>query len=134
MKVPIAITMACVMMFTSVVGAAAGAVPPEERIKRVKHSVAGIPAGAVVEIQLLSKEKFQGRLGAVTDAGFLVQVAKREKIEDRSLRFEEVKSIKHLSKEHPAVRVVTWAVVGGLVAVGVIVLVFVLRYVNGGWG
>lgn len=51
-------------------------------------------AGSVVEVELKSKEKLRGRLGAVTDAGFEMQHVKNDQTLNQTLRFDEVRKVK----------------------------------------
>jgi len=53
-----------------------------------------IPVGSQVEVRLLNKERFRGRLGEISDEGFSVQIAQGNRIETRKVAFGDVKSVK----------------------------------------
>jgi hypothetical protein len=55
-----------------------------------------IPAGSIVEVKLKQKgsSTIRGRLGAITDEGFEVQIAKSGKVSSEKVTFTEVKSVK----------------------------------------
>jgi len=65
----------------------------------LKEQVVQIPAGSQVEVRLLSKERFRGRLGEISDEGFSVQIARENRIETRKVTFNEVKSVKVMGNE-----------------------------------
>lgn len=60
----------------------------------LKEQVNQIPAGSKVEVRLLNKEWFRGRLGEVSDEGFTLLIATGNRIESRKVAFSEVKSVK----------------------------------------
>ncbi|PYT23592.1 MAG: hypothetical protein DMG57_31555 [Acidobacteria bacterium] len=53
-----------------------------------------IPAGSMVEVRLTSKQKFRGRLGEVSNEGFIVKYAQGNQIGERKVAYDDVKSIK----------------------------------------
>ncbi|MGD0921487.1 MAG: hypothetical protein ABSA70_06950 [Terriglobia bacterium] len=77
---------------------AAGAIPPgqaEPKAKpTLKEQVIQMQAGSQVEVRLLSKERFRGRLGEVSDEGFTLQIAQANRIETRKVAFGDVKYVK----------------------------------------
>ena len=82
---------------------ASDAVPPGQAASELKPTlkerVIQIPAGSQVEVRLLNKERFRGRLGDVSDEGFTVQIAQGNRIDTRKVAFGEVKSVKVIDKE-----------------------------------
>ncbi len=50
-------------------------------------------AGSAAEVKLLNKQKLKGRLGEITETGFTLQYAVKDKIETRTVDFKDVKSI-----------------------------------------
>jgi len=82
---------------------ASDAVPPGQSASEpkptLKERVIQIPAGSQVEVRLLNKERFRGRLGDVSDEGFTVQIAQGNRIETRKVAFGDVKSVKVIDKE-----------------------------------
>lgn len=60
----------------------------------LKEQVIQMPAGSQVEVRLLSKERFRGRLGEISDEGFTVQIAQENRLESRKVAFGDVKSVK----------------------------------------
>jgi len=82
---------------------ASGAAPPGQAESKarptLKEQVVQIPAGSQVEVRLLSKERFRGRLGEVSDEGFSVQIAQANRIETRKAAYGDVKSVKVIGNE-----------------------------------
>ena len=68
----------------------------------LKEQVIQIPAGAQVEVRLLNKERFRGRLGDISDEGFTVLIAQENRIETRQVAFGDVKSVKEIRKQRTA--------------------------------
>jgi hypothetical protein len=81
----------------------------------LKQKVLEIPPQSMVQVKLKTKEKLRGRLGQVTDEGFVIKVAQGQKIEDRTVAFSDVKAIKAANAGSHVGR---WIVVG--VAAGAI--------------
>jgi len=77
-----------------------------------------IPAGSIVEVKLKQKgsSTIRGRLGAITDQGFEVQIAKSGKVSSEKVTFTEVKSVKAKKGMSTSTKV--------LIAVGVVFAVF----------
>jgi hypothetical protein len=95
-----------------------------QNVANVKEQVGAIAPQSFVEVRLRSKEKVQGRLGEVTDQGFTMKVAQGDKILDRTLAFDEVKSVKVVNAEshHPYAQYVVLGALAGVVIVVVAVL------------
>jgi hypothetical protein len=119
----VAVLMALVCLLvcgpTSAAGAAAQASSEEKR--SLKEQVVMIPAGSVVEVKLKQKASstIRGRLRAITDEGFEVQIAKSGKISSEKVAFTEVKSV----KAKPGMSFVTKAFIA--TGVGVLVLLVI---------
>ena len=89
----------------------------------LKQRVLEIPPQSKVQIRLNNKEKLRGRLGQVTDEGFVVKIAKKDKTEERTLAFSDVKSI---NVETTGLRARTAAasfIIGAVAAVVIVILV-----------
>jgi hypothetical protein len=97
----------------------------------VKERVLGIGAGAPVEIRLDGKGKVRGRMGAVDDSGFVVQVVKDGKVEPSKIGFGEVKSIKNLSEESFGKSVGKGFLIAGI-TLGVIMVIGLVVCATGG--
>jgi len=95
---------------------------PANHKPTLKEQLLEIPAGSIVEVRLKSKEKLRGQLGEVTNDSFTIKHAKGEKIEDRTVTFEEVKSVKPVGQAKARNTVLT--ILAG-VAIGVVVLIVV---------
>jgi hypothetical protein len=88
----------------------------------LKERVLEIPAGTMVEVRLTNREKLRGRLGEISDDGFNLQTAKRDKIETRKIAFDELKSVKKVEGNKGA-QTAGYIVLGGLAGVGVLFLI-----------
>ena len=60
----------------------------------LKEQVVLINPGSVIEVVLKNKEKFSGRIGAVTDTGFDVQYVVKDQTTMRTVPFDQVKKVK----------------------------------------
>ena len=69
---------------------------PSQATKKptLQEKVLEIPPGSRVQVRLKNKEKLRGRLGEVSNEGFVVQYARGNQIEERKTGFDEVKSLK----------------------------------------
>jgi hypothetical protein len=76
------------------VGTAAASQANASQQPTLKEQVIQMPAGSQVEVRLLNKERFRGRLGEISDEGFTVQIAQENRIESRKVAFGDVKSVK----------------------------------------
>jgi preprotein translocase subunit SecF len=90
--------------------------------KSLKEKLVEIPPGSPVEVKLRTKEKFRGRLGDVSDEVFVVKVATGDKIEDRKVAFDDVKSVKKVEGTS-AKKVAGYSVLAVGAAVGILVVV-----------
>jgi len=124
-----AIATALVAAFIGSTASAAGApFSPQtgtEKAPTLKERVLAIPPNAMVQVKLRSKEKIKGRLGEVTNEGFVVQAATGDKIENQKISFNDVKSIKAIAGGKGA-RVASYIIIGAGVAV-VVTLLLLLR-------
>lgn len=77
--------------------------------------------GSVVDIKTKAKEKITGRLGALASDSFEVQVAIGKSIENRSIRFDDVESVRKHG-EHSARNAAGKATIGILVGAGVVLV------------
>jgi len=80
----------------------------------------------MVQVKLRSKEKIKGRLGEITNEGFVIQTATGDKIENQTISFNDVKSIKVTGGGGKGARVATYIIVGAAVAV-VVTFLLLLR-------
>lgn len=101
---------------------AARAVPPDqqsaEATARLKQRILEIPAGTMVEVKLLNRQKVRGRLGQIDDRGFSLTTAQQGKIVSQTTAFSEVNSFKKIEGGKAGHRVL-WMLAG----VGVLVVI-----------
>lgn len=100
-------------------------------VAAVKERVLGIGAGSPVEVRLAGKGKLRGRMGAVDDSGFVVQVVKNGIVDTARVGFGEVKSIRNLSEESLGKSVGKGFIIAGI-TVGVIMVVGLVICAAGG--
>ena len=86
-----------------------------------KERILAIPAGSTVEVRLKDKTRLSGRLGAVSDAGFELQVERSGAIEAQQIAFDNLRSIRntvHRSSGHRVGKglIITLIVVGAVIA------------------
>jgi hypothetical protein len=93
------------------------------REQRLKERALAIPPGTMVEVKLRDKQKIRGQMGAVSDEGFTVQTAQGNKIEMKTVRFDQLKSIKKVGHKPP--RIATGVAIG-LVGLGILVVVIAI--------
>ena len=126
--------LAVMLVLSFLPGAPAAPAPQPERKQSMKEQVLAIPTGAVVEVRTMQKEKIKGRLGEATDQAFKIQRVRNDKVEDVSVDFQKTKSIKVVAVNDTAAsktgRTVGWVVLGGLAALGVIMLVTLVAIAN----
>ncbi len=99
----------------------------------VKQKAESILDGSMVEVRLLSREKFRGRIGEFTKDGFSLQIKKEGTLQKRTVLFSELKSIKevHSGSKTETVGKTTVMV---LAAVGAAVLIMVIACASGKCG
>jgi hypothetical protein len=95
----------------------------------LKQKVLETPLHTMIEVRLLNKEKLRGRLGEVFDTGFVVKTVHQDKIEDRKIAFDEVKSVKVVEGTGSKAG---WIVVGALAAAGLTYLIIALAILRNG--
>ena len=74
--------------------------PAEARViqtSRVAEKVLQIPEGAQIEVRLRNNDTLIGRLGPVSLESFRMEYARGEKVIDREVPFDQVKSVKKAS-------------------------------------
>jgi hypothetical protein len=96
----------------------------------IKERVIEIPAGSVVDVRLENKEKLRGKLGAVSDAGFEVQLVRDGKIQTQTVGFDQVKSIKAKGQGMGTGAKVTLGILAGI---GIFFVVFIIVAASTGW-
>ena len=64
----------------------------------IKSQVLEIPQGSPIEVLLASKEKIRGQLGEVTNDGFRVKALSGGKIEEKTVPFDQVLSVRQVHK------------------------------------
>ena len=60
----------------------------------LQEQVLEIPPGSLVVVRLKNKEKLRGRLGELSNEGFILKYTKGNEIKERKVSFDELKSIK----------------------------------------
>ena len=91
-----------------------------------------IRPGSLVVVRLKNKEKLRGRLGELSNEGFILKYTKSNKIEERKVSFDELKSIKskRIKSKRGGSKVGT-AVVYMLAGVGATFLVLIAIFASG---
>ncbi len=84
----------------------------------LKEQVNQIPGGSKVEVRLLNNGRFRGRLGEVSDEGFIVQTATGNRIGTRKVAFNDVKSVKVIGNKEKGRGIL----IGVAAAVGIILV------------
>ena len=84
----------CVVLVLSVPTVAPGKTSSQEKQPTIQEQLVLMQPGTIVEVKTKSKEKFIGRLGALTADSFEVQIPKGKSIEKQMIGFDEVKSVK----------------------------------------
>jgi hypothetical protein len=82
------------------------------------------PEGTLIQIRLFSKERLRGRIAEVRDNGFVLKVAKEDRIEQREIAFDEVKKLK-VKNGGDGMSSGKKVLLGGLAGVGVFVIVLI---------
>ena len=87
----------------------------------IREQAIEIEVGTATKVRLQSKEKLRGRMGTISDEGFVLQVAKGNQIEDRKIAFDEVRSLKKIQGWSTASKVAVGvlAVLGVLIVIGI---------------
>lgn len=133
MRNTLCLLLATIVFGQSILEARAGAwLAPRARQEQaqgkltIKERILEVPAGTLIEVRLLNKQKLRGRLGEVTNEGFSLQTAQGNKIETQQIAFTDVKSIKaHQRRGGHAV----WYVLAG---VGIVfATLFIIAAANG---
>ena len=99
----------------------AGMPPQATKKPTLQEKVLEIPLGSRVQVRLKNKEKLRGRLGEVSNEGFVVQYARGNQIEERKIGFDEVKSLK-VKKDGSNKTLLVLAAVGAGVGVFFLIL------------
>ena len=99
-----------------------------DRKPTIRERVIAIPAGSIIEVRTNQKQKLVGRIGEVTNDGFLMQVARNDKVEAMTLPYPDVKSVKAIARPgetegSKAGRTVAYVILGGLAGIGALVLI-----------
>jgi len=116
----LALTLSCAVLF---------AATPEERTRKLAEKVSSIPEGAIVEVRTIDNQHLKGRIGQMTESGFSVQTVRNDKVETVAVEFTKAKSVKLLAMKDDqrgsGKKTAGWIVLGGLAALGTIVVVAV---------
>ena len=100
--------------------------------KTAKTRVLAIPMGSLVDVHLNHSEKVRGRMGEVSDEGFVVQTA-QGKVETRKIAFTDMNSIKLVGKSHTTRNILIVAGIGvGVVAIVLLVAIRSVHLFRGG--
>ena len=101
-------------------GAAAVSATSQERT--VQQQVVEIPTGNLVEVRLTDKSRIRGRIGKISEEGFLLTAAKGNQVEEQKLAFSDVTSIKTIEKKDGGKKGL-YILLGAAIAVGTIFLI-----------
>ena len=102
-------------------GAAAVSATSQERT--VQQQVVEIPTGNLVEVRLTDRSKTRGRIGKISEEGFLLTAAKGNQVEEQKLAFSDVTSVKAIEHEGSGRKNATYILVGAVAAVGTLFLI-----------
>ncbi len=115
MRTAIAVIMANVLMVLSVLEAA-----PLQTAPSVKDLVAAMPEGSKLEVRLLNGDKVRGRLQAVSETGFNLDVARGKERTVQTIAFSDVQSVRRqtvgrtVARKLLVVGIVLGAITGGI--------------------
>jgi len=70
---------------------------PADAKPRVAEKMLEMPEGTQIEVKLRNKDTLTGRLGPMCQESFRIQYARGEKVMDREVPFDQVKSVKKVS-------------------------------------
>lgn len=93
----------------------------------LQEQVVGIPSGTVVVVQLKNKEKIRGRMADVSSDGFSVKSAAKDKVGERKIAYQDVKSVKRVGNESAGGKTVLYVLAGIGAFVVILILVWVAR-------
>ena len=97
--------------------------------EKIRDKVVVMPAGAIVEVTDQGG-RWKGRLGELGAEGFEVQVAGKDRVEQRTFRYGEVNKVRVLK---PGMNLAAKITVGVLAGIGVWVVVVLIFYAAHGW-
>jgi hypothetical protein len=102
-------------------GAARAAYPAQaktdHKAQKLREKVLEIPPQTMVEVRLKNKEVVKGRLGDVSSDSFVVREAVGQRIENRKVAFDDVKSMKKF-EGNKALKVAGYSALAVAVAIG----------------
>ncbi len=78
----------------------------------LQEQVVGIPSGALVVVRLKTKEQIRGRMADISNEGFTVKLADKDKVGERKIAYQEVKSVKRAGNESGGGKVVLYVLAG----------------------
>jgi hypothetical protein len=97
--------------------------PKDTQETRVKQQALSIPPGWPVEVRMIASGTLYGRIGQVTDQGFVLQYVNAGRVDDRTIAFSDVKSVYHSRRAFPASR--------GRIAAGLLIALIPIGIVLG---
>lgn len=114
----------CLLMVVSPSLASAGARTTKDKQPTFQDRLAHLPAGSVVEVKTTNNRKSTGRLGALSRDSFEIDVANGQGIEKRSIRYDEVKSLRTIDPKGigKGLKIALWTAAGFGIAVGVVAI------------
>jgi hypothetical protein len=83
-----------IVEFQAVLWAVPQSRPSPQQTQKVAAQIAKIAMGSEIEVRLFSKEKLRGRLGEVSDTGFVLLIPTGNSMTKRNLAFDQVKSVR----------------------------------------
>jgi len=107
--------------------------PQDSRLQKpptLKEKLLEVDPGTMLLVKLSSNENLRGRLPSMTDDGFTLQIAKGDKLSERTVAFSDVKSLK-VEGKHGAARTVGYGVLWGLAALGTFMLIVLIAFAAG---
>jgi len=113
---------------------AAPAGQPSRKLS-LKERLLEIPTGSIIEVRTQANEKIRGRLTETTNEGLSVQRFQNGKLETLAIAYSDVKSVKVTAAKEPpggkAGKTAGWIILGGLAALGVLMLVGLIMMATG---
>jgi hypothetical protein len=124
--------LAAILVVQAAPVAAARAVPglvPEEQtssVQTLKQKALNIPPQSMVQLKLKTKERLRGRLVQVNDEGLVMKIAQGQTIEDRTVAFADMKSMK---AENTGSSKKKWIIAVAVIA-GIVVFIGIMAHLT----
>jgi hypothetical protein len=111
----------------SVRPAATAGSPDAQGKPSIQQQLVEINPGALIQVRLGDKSKMRGRLGKISQDGFLILSATGGEVKEQKLAFADVQSVKEIERHHRG-RTAAYILVGVAAGVGILMLIAVIAY------